>query len=168
MFDRQKAGCSGLYGRKKHPGAQQEKRQVCRLQNYLFSDGRPVVELGARVKGNILLVDDNDDTCLVFNMIVQRLGFACARASNGSEALVEAQRLQPDIIFMDYMMPIMDGLEASRLIKAQTLLEPIPIIFYTATLELSARALEAGASEVLLKPANISSIQNVLYKYLER
>lgn len=118
------------------------------------------------MKGIILLADDNDDTWLIFSAIVQRLGFPCARAINGSEALLAAQTLRPDIIFMDYMMPVMDGLEASRLIKAQAQLEHIPIIFYTAILGLSAQALEAGASELLNKPANIAAIADILQKYL--
>lgn len=114
----------------------------------------------------ILLVDDNEDTRLIFTAIVKRLGHACVRARNGSEALNQARTSLPDIIFMDYMMPVMDGIEASRLIKADPQLEPIPIIFYTAILGLSERAREAGACGVLQKPASISAIQEALDLHL--
>src|SRR5687768_10289128 len=80
------------------------------------------------------------------------------QATNGREAVEMAARLQPDVITMDVHMPLMDGLEATRLIMERT---PKPIIFVSANdpkeVRSSFRALEAGALAVLGKPKGPTS-----------
>jgi two-component system response regulator AlgR len=71
-------------------------------------------------------------------------------ARNGLEAIMEAQRLQPDVVMMDIAMPVMDGLEAAQHINM--LDEPPAIIFCTAHDEHALSAFEAAAVDYLLKP----------------
>lgn len=65
-------------------------------------------------------------------MIVSDAGFAVISAANGPEAVALARQRLPDVIVMDVMMPEMDGLEATRRIKADPRLSHVPVVAYTA------------------------------------
>jgi CheY-like chemotaxis protein len=80
----------------------------------------------------VLVVDDHDDARELVVMIVSLHGHEVVTASNGLQAVDEARRTKPDAIIMDLFMPVMDGFEASRLLKADPSLSSIPIVAYTA------------------------------------
>lgn len=112
----------------------------------------------------ILLVEDNPYTCEIFTTMVQHLGFGCVTARDGGKGIAAALSEMPDVIFMDYMMPVMDGIEATRCIKAQAAIAHIPVVLFTAALgdNVASAAIEAGATRVLIKPASLSEIDRVL------
>lgn len=89
----------------------------------------------------------------------------CGEAENGRVAIEEAERLKPDLIVLDLSMPIMNGLEAARILRA--IMPDILILMYTsfATSNLAEEALAAGVSRVSTKsspPALIKDLQFLL------
>ncbi len=86
----------------------------------------------------------------------------CGTAGNGRDALQQVQSLQPDVVFLDIRMPVMDGLEAARHLAA--LPEPPAVIFTTAYEEHALQAFEAQAVDYLLKPARPQRVASALEK----
>ncbi|WP_032828562.1 MULTISPECIES: ATP-binding SpoIIE family protein phosphatase [unclassified Pseudomonas] len=104
----------------------------------------------------ILIAEDSAADRMLLSSIVRRQGHEVLTAANGAEA-VEAFRLQrPQLVLMDAMMPVMDGFEAARQIKALAGETLVPIIFLTSLSESEAlaRCLEAGGDDFLAKPYN--------------
>ena len=102
----------------------------------------------------ILIVEDNEDNRLIYSQYLTPAGDRVVEAANGAEGLEAARREHPDIILMDISMPVMDGLTATRHIKADPALEGIPVVALTAhamaTDEQLAR--DAGCDAYVSKP----------------
>jgi CheY-like chemotaxis protein/serine phosphatase RsbU (regulator of sigma subunit) len=104
----------------------------------------------------ILIAEDSAADRMLLSSIVRRQGHQVLTAANGAEA-VEVYRLQcPQLVLMDAMMPVMDGFEAARQIKALAGETLVPIIFLTSLSESEAlaRCLEVGGDDFLAKPYN--------------
>jgi two-component system cell cycle response regulator DivK len=102
----------------------------------------------------ILVVDDFDDNRLLYVSTIAEAGYAVDEATNGQEALDKIGSIRPAVIIMDLSMPVVDGWEATRRIKADPRTADIVIIAVTghATNFGLQRAREAGAEAVLTKP----------------
>lgn len=102
----------------------------------------------------VLVVDDFDDNRLLYVSTIAEAGYAVDEATNGEEALDKIGSVRPAVIIMDLSMPVVDGWEATRRIKADPLTADIVIIAVTghATNFGLQRAREAGAEAVLTKP----------------
>ncbi|WP_374090633.1 response regulator [Methylomicrobium lacus] len=108
----------------------------------------------------ILLVEDNE---LNRDMLSRRLlkhGFEIATAVNGEESVHLAKSLLPDLILMDMSLPVMDGWQASALIKADPVTQNIPVIALTAHAmgEDRQKALNAGCDEYDTKPIDLARL----------
>ncbi|WP_339495110.1 ATP-binding SpoIIE family protein phosphatase [Pseudomonas sp. RA_105y_Pfl2_P56] len=104
----------------------------------------------------ILIAEDSAADRLLLSTIVRRQGHEVLTAANGAEAVDIFRRQQPSLVLMDAMMPVMDGFEAARQIKALAGETLVPIIFLTSLIESEAlaRCLEAGGDDFLAKPYN--------------
>jgi two-component system, sensor histidine kinase and response regulator len=104
----------------------------------------------------ILVVDDVQQNIQVVGTMLREAGYSIMPATNGTEALQRVQKKLPDLILLDLMMPEMDGLEVCRRLKADPVTQPIPIIFLTASNEMShlVQGLAAGAVDYVTKPFN--------------
>ncbi|MFG1498233.1 fused response regulator/phosphatase [Saccharospirillum sp. HFRX-1] len=104
----------------------------------------------------ILVADDSKTDRRILSAIVQQEGHRVVEASNGIEALERFTESVPDIILMDALMPKMNGLEASRLIKQRAGNQLVPIIFLTSLQDASSLAscLESGGDDFMSKPYN--------------
>ncbi|MGH7769282.1 MAG: response regulator [Candidatus Binatia bacterium] len=103
----------------------------------------------------ILVVDDNPDNQDILIFRLRRMGnFELVAASNGKEALEVAARVRPDLILMDLRMPVMDGYEATLLLRQTEWGKDLPIIAVTAASneEYREKALRAGCSDFIAKP----------------
>src|SRR5438552_8336386 len=80
----------------------------------------------------ILLVDDDMDNLVMLSLELQSAGYRVLTVSNGAEAVTTAALSHPDLILMDISMPVMDGLEAARKIRADPVMTKIPIVALTA------------------------------------
>jgi CheY-like chemotaxis protein/anti-sigma regulatory factor (Ser/Thr protein kinase) len=126
-----------------------------------------------------LIVDDERINLLVLRAILEHDGHEVIQAANGAEAVDAFERARPDMVLMDIMMPVMDGYDATRRIKALAGRHFVPVIFLTALDDESAlaRCIEAGGDDFLTKPYNrvilqskISALLRMrgLYRTLER
>jgi two-component system cell cycle response regulator DivK len=103
----------------------------------------------------ILVVDDNPDNQDILIFRLRRMGnFELVAASNGKEALEVAARVRPDLILMDLRMPVMDGYEATLLLRQTEWGKNLPIIAVTAASneEYREKALRVGCSDFIAKP----------------
>jgi CheY-like chemotaxis protein len=107
-------------------------------------------------KATILIVDDVPKNIQVLGHVLDREGYLIAAATNGRQALGMIDKVKPDLVLMDIMMPEMDGFEACRRIKEIPALKEIPIILLTAKTETDdiVRGFEMGAVDYLTKPFN--------------
>ena len=89
------------------------------------------------IKGmpKVLVVDDEQDILELIRHSLAKEGFEVHVAANGAQALEQARKVKPEIIIMDVMMPVMDGMEACRQLKDNPETKNIPVIFLTARSE---------------------------------
>jgi putative two-component system response regulator len=108
----------------------------------------------------ILLVDDEEVNIRLLISLLAPFGYDIDTAVNGREAVQKARDFRPDLIILDIMMPVMDGYEACRLIKADPEIENIPIIIVTALhdRESKLKGLNASVSDFLSKPIDQSEL----------
>lgn len=121
----------------------------------------------------ILVVEDVRNNQLLMIKMLDAAGFQVRSANNGEEALTIWQKWQPQLIWMDMRMPIMDGYEASRQIRAQeannpNLPNPVTIIALTATAfdEEKEAILAVGCNDFVSKPFQEEVIFEMMQKYL--
>src|SRR3989304_2889815 len=102
----------------------------------------------------ILIVDDEPAIVASPERLLAALGYATLSAGNGKEALEKAAAESPDLILMDVMMPVMDGITACAALKGkdETRLTPIVIMTALGSMEDRVRGIEAGADHLLTKP----------------
>ena len=113
----------------------------------------------------ILIAEDNDSNYMLMTYILKKQ-YEFFRAVNGVEAVEKALSEKPDLILMDIKMPLMDGLEAARKIKAQ--MPQLPIIALTANAFESDRvaALEAGCDDFIAKPVSAEKCLQSIAEYI--
>jgi CheY-like chemotaxis protein len=116
----------------------------------------------------VLLVDDNETNLAVLVDYLPTVGYDVVVARNGQEAVARAEELSPALIVMDIQMPVLDGLEATRRIRAAGLRDT-PIIALTALVMPGdrERCLAAGATEYLAKPISPRTLVAMITAALE-
>ncbi|MGV3557853.1 ATP-binding protein [Larkinella arboricola] len=130
-------------------------------ENKLISGDKPLHGI------TILLVEDNAMNVLLAKNILSKLGASVDVANNGQEAVDMLDSSRHRLILMDLQMPVMDGYEATRIIRRRN--ETLPIIALTASLaqEVGDRVNDAGLDEILVKPYNPGSLARVILKHLK-
>jgi len=105
----------------------------------------------------LLIVEDNDENWDMLSRRLQRRGFDVVRAADGAQAVAMARSEAPDLILMDMNLPIMDGWEATRQIRAQPGGASVPIVALTAHAMSGDRekALQAGCDDYHTKPVEL-------------
>jgi CheY-like chemotaxis protein len=123
--------------------------------------------LGPRL--SILIVDDTPENRAMLADTLRGMGFEIHEAGNGLEGLEQARTVRPDLILMDVMMPVMDGLEATRRIRQSPDLQSTPIISASASVaaEDQKRSLAAGANAFLTKPIEHRHLLHEIGRLLE-
>lgn len=108
---------------------------------------------GSRCSRAVLVVDDYGDIRDVVADVLQNAGFIVRTAADGLEALIAAYEMRPTVILMDVSMPVLDGLEATRLIKACAVTRDARIIAYTGNPSFDESPTRILFAAVLTKPA---------------
>jgi CheY-like chemotaxis protein len=128
---------------------------------------RPTGYFGSRRR--ILIVDDTDANRAVLNDWLAELGFDTCEACDGKAALEAAAEWKPDLILMDIKMPVMDGFEATALIRTMDALKGVPIfaVSASATGEVEARSRAAGADAFITKPIDEAELMQLIGRHLK-
>lgn len=103
---------------------------------------------------SILIIDDEPDLCELIEFQLQKEGFRTSTLSNPLEAIGHARDFDPDLIILDVMMPELDGLRLCSMLKVDSQLKKVPILFLTARSDADERVkgFERGADDYLTKP----------------
>ena len=118
-------------------------------------------------KKKVLIAEDYADIRTMMNILVRMFGYEVIKARDGSKAIEKAKQHHPDFIFMDLMMPVLDGITATRVIREIDSCCEVPIVAVTAyDRSFFNKALETGCNEVLEKPLKFDSLESLLYQYL--
>ena len=117
----------------------------------------------------ILVAEDEQDIEELIAFTLRYGGYEVISVSNGEEAFESACRNKPDLILLDIRMPVMSGIEACKLLKADPLTSHIPIVFLSAKGQKSEikEGFEAGAEDYLLKPFSPEELNKRLREILE-
>jgi two-component system sensor histidine kinase EvgS len=117
----------------------------------------------------VLVVDDIQSNRLLLSEILSIYGLAVLEATNGKEAINIIKSQNPDIVLMDLRMPVMDGYEAIKILKADKMLKNIPVIVLTASaMKISDEDIKKiGSDGYLRKPISRPELLDELKKYLK-
>lgn len=109
----------------------------------------------------ILLVDDSPEALGFLTEALEQSGFSVLIATSGQFAISIVERITPDLILLDALMPGMDGFETCRRLKANSAISQVPVIFMTGLTETEhvVNALESGGVDYLTKPINIDELR---------
>ncbi len=112
--------------------------------------------MSATTRRKLLIIEDMQATRMLVKGMLSKQGYEVLQAENGAEGVVLFEREHPDIVLMDVMMPVMDGFEACRRIRALDRAEGTPILMLTGAEDIEAieQAFEAGATDFITKPIN--------------
>ncbi|MGV1914946.1 response regulator [uncultured Agrobacterium sp.] len=116
----------------------------------------------------VLLVDDSPEALGFLTEALEQSGFSVLIATSGQAALNIVERVTPDLILLDAVMPGLDGFETCLRLKANAAVAQVPVIFMTGLTETEhvVRALECGGVDYLSKPINIDELRARLRVHL--
>lgn len=124
----------------------------------------------AVTKQSILLVDDYDDIRQLMKLRLERLGYLVLEAADGKQAVEVAERDHPNLILMDFNLPILDGFVASRYIRQLEGMQDVPIVGLTAHGKEYSRslALASGCNDYLEKPVDFDHLHLTIKHWLSK
>jgi CheY-like chemotaxis protein len=136
-------------------------RQVCKEN----SEGDL---MGNTTQRTILVVEDFEDNRFLMRRLLEMSGYRVLEATNGEEAIVIAERENPDLVLMDLSLPLLDGLAATRKIRKLSKLEYTPIVAVSAhdTTDFHTEALAAGCNDYVTKPIDFDQLESIIGKLL--
>ncbi len=104
----------------------------------------------------ILIADDNHVERLILSKVIENLGHQVIQAEDGALAVTQFNDHQPDFVFLDVLMPQLDGYEVAEILKGENAKSWFPIVFLTSLTEASdlARCIESGGDDFVSKPIN--------------
>ena len=118
------------------------------------------------MRKKVLIAEDHDDIRDMMIIFVDEMGFEPIGASDGSEAIELALKHLPDLILMDIMMPVTDGVEAAAVMRSHELLAHIPIIAVTAhSSSVPSHIKTDHFAHIIDKPVDIFTLKPILEKF---
>lgn len=114
----------------------------------------------AMSKPLVLVVEDEAALATMLRYNLEKQGFRVEEATDGQEALTRIAEVQPDIVLLDWMLPVMSGIEVCRQIRRSPGTRDLPVIFLTARTEDqdAVRGLNTGADDYITKPFNMEAL----------
>ncbi|MFO0908005.1 MAG: PAS domain S-box protein [Isosphaeraceae bacterium] len=122
---------------------------------------------GAPLRGRVLLAEDSPDNRRILVYYLRTAGVEVENVENGSEAVARALEEPFDVILMDMQMPVLDGYDATRQLRAAGCRAPIIALTAHALREDRANCLAAGCSEYLAKPVTLDNLLSMLSLFLK-
>jgi len=117
----------------------------------------------------ILLVDDSTTALMMEEMIIkQHAGYECLTARDGKAAIETALRVCPDLVLMDVVMPEMNGFEACKAMRKESVLQDVPVILLTTRGEQDyvEAGFQSGCNDYINKPVDAAELLALLQSYL--
>lgn len=146
------------------------EQRIVSLEEYDKIQKESQIPQFAASKARILIVDDNAMNLKVAEVLLEPLGMQIDVAESGMAALNMIKEKHYDLIFMDHMMPVMDGIETTRIIRelSEEYYTNVPIIALTANamVDVQQAYFEAGMNDVLIKPIDMDMLARMLLKWL--
>jgi|GEM_PF-2690171 DNA-binding response OmpR family regulator len=130
---------------------------------------RSDIPASQRTQSLVLIVDDDRSLQMLLKVAMQQEGFEVAQSNSGEQCLRDYQRLQPDMILLDAVMPGIDGFECCRQIRQLPGAAQVPILMITVLddAESVAQAFEAGATDYITKPIYWAVLSQRVRRLLE-
>jgi CheY-like chemotaxis protein len=118
----------------------------------------------------ILIVDDQPINVKLLHVVLRKNGYTTLEAIDGKQGVEMARDQRPDIILMDKNMPVMDGLEATRILKGDNTTKDIPVICISSSAMKGDREiiLESGCDDYMSKPVDIYKVLEIVAQYVKR
>jgi CheY-like chemotaxis protein len=120
-------------------------------------------------RATVLVVEDFEDNRFMMRRLLEMSGYRVVEAVNGKQAVEQAEQEHPDIILMDLSLPMLDGLAATRQIRAKDGLGEVPIVAVSAhdSADFHADALAAGCNEYVTKPIDFDQLVELLSRLIK-
>lgn len=120
--------------------------------------------------GRILIIDDEPELVKAVEVRLKASGYEVEVAYDGKAGIDKAKEVRPDLILLDFVMPMMDGYEVARELMADIEIKQIPIIVLTASQkrDLKTKFRELGINAFILKPFETSDLLDMVNKYLSK
>jgi two-component system cell cycle response regulator DivK len=125
-----------------------------------------MVEAGIRHR--ILVVDDNALNRMLLRDFLSYKGYEVLEATNGEEGVQIAQEQNPSIVLMDIQMPVMDGFEATRILRHGLTASDVVIIAVTAMEATREEFISAGFDDYIAKPISIKQLSETVNSFIEQ
>ena len=155
-------GCLGWLVRPLRASSLAERIFVVRNGGVAIDE--PELEVGA---GRVVIADDNPVNALIARRALESAGFSVTVASTGSEAVEAANNMNPSLVLMDLRMPVMDGFEAMRRLRAGGATVPIIAVSAEINPEIERRARNAGANAVAAKPLDAQALRSLAIRWTQ-
>jgi len=122
-----------------------------------------------REKKTILIVDDNEDIITTYRVVLDRMGYGVVVVKDGLEVLDVIEKVKPDLVLLDVVLPGLSGSEICKSIKETAQTRDIPVVAITASVSADTRKRmkEVGADEFLLKPIDVSDLNRVIKQFIQ-
>ena len=122
-----------------------------------------------REKKTILIVDDNEDIITTYRVVLDRMGYGVVVVKDGLEVLDVIEKVKPDLVLLDVLLPGLSGSEICKSIKETAQTCDIPVVAITASVSADTRKRmkEVGADEFLLKPIDVSDLNRVIKQFIK-
>ncbi len=116
--------------------------------------------MSGTTKPMVLVVEDEASLVTMLRYNLEKQGFRVEEAADGQEALTRIAETQPDLVLLDWMLPVVSGIEVCRQIRRRPATRELPVIMLTARTEDqdAVRALNTGADDYVTKPFNLDSL----------
>ncbi len=121
-----------------------------------------------RYSGEVLVVEDHEPSRILLQRLLKQTGLTVKTAENGQDALTQIEKVRPNLVLMDLMMPVLGGLETLKILRAQPKNHDLNVVILSGDIGIqdeASREIE-GASGWLSKPVEIPSLLAMLARYL--
>ena len=146
-------------------GARQQRQIADTLRQGLIGNVAAPNSEEALKRPLVLIVDDSPDNRDMAAMLLETSGFDTITAGNGLEGVIVAHYTRPAVVLMDVAMPVLDGVQATRLLKASQVTHGIKVIAYTAKMNVEDAPETRLFEEVLRKPASPEAIVGTVQRF---
>lgn len=119
-----------------------------------------------RGEATVLVVEDDPDIRLLLKSVLESEGYCVVEAATGKDAVTLASQVHPRLILMDISLPLLDGLSATRQIKAEDSLRDTPVVAVSAYDSVRRRVVRAGCAGLVTKPIDLEELKAIVNRLI--